>query len=351
MSDRGGDNAITEFDRRLLELIQHGVPLVREPFALIAEQLDCSRQAVLDRITALRGEDGLIREIAGIFDAVTLGYTQALIAFRVAKEGLNEAGALVAAHPGVSHCYARTGDYNLWFTLAISPRSEFGLYRTAEVLAASCGPADYLVLPMLKRYKLDVRPALGRRHDPEPAPVQQVDETHRSRHALPTDRQRLALQALQLDLPACEDPFAGPAEAVGLSPDDLLVHAADLAAAGWMRRYAAVIHHRAAGVRANVMVVWQAAGAAADAAGAVCAQIEQVSHCYLRAKGRDWPYNFYTMIHGRQREQCTKVIEEVAATTPLGPRVELWTEREFKKQRIKLFSGEEAAWEGAHARE
>ena len=140
-----------------------------------------------------------------------------------------------------------------------------------------------------------------------------------------------------------------PRQRGSASPDDLLVHAADFVAAGWLRRYAAVVHHRAAGAQANVMVVWQAAGSAADAAGAVCAQIEQISHCYLRARGRDWPFNFYTMIHGRRREQCLKVIEEIAEATPLGPHLELWTEREFKKQRIKLFSGEEAAWEAEHA--
>lgn len=347
---RRGDKAIAQFDRRLLEAIQHDVPLVREPFALIADQLNCNRQMVLDRIAALRGRDRVIREIAGIFDVVALGYAQGLVAFRVDGKKLDQAGAFVAGHPGVSHCYARSGGYNLWFTLAASPVSKLGLYRTAEVLAAGCGPADHLVLPMLKRYKLDVRPALNGRHEPAAAPAPAPDEDHRPNRSLPTDPQRRALRALQVDLPACEDPFAAPAEDAGLSPDELLAHAADFVAAGWLRRYAAVLHHRAAGIQANVMVVWQAVGPAADAAGAFCARIRQVSHCYLRATGRDWPYNFYTMIHGRRREHCAKVIEEIAAATPLGLRLELWTGREFKKQRVKLFGDEEANWEAEHAR-
>ena len=168
MCSRGGDNAVAQFDRRLLEVVQHGVPLVREPFAQIAGLLNCSQQMLLDRIKALRGKEGVIREIAGIFDAAALGYAQALVAFRVAGEKLNQAGTLVSAHPGVSHCYARTGDYNLWFTLAVSPRSELGLDRTAEILAERCGPADHLVLPMLKRYKLDVQGALSSRHEAAP---------------------------------------------------------------------------------------------------------------------------------------------------------------------------------------
>ena len=121
------ENAIDPLDRRLLEVIQERIPLVREPFAQIASQLGCSEELLLDRLTALSGEAGIIREISGIFDASAFGYTQALIAFRVAEEDLDAAGAVAAAHPGVSHCYARTGTYNLWLTLAVSRRSELGL--------------------------------------------------------------------------------------------------------------------------------------------------------------------------------------------------------------------------------
>ena len=112
-----------ELDRRLLNEIQRQVPLVREPFAQLAAMLGCDEGPVLRRVEALRHGEGVIREISGIFDAVALGYHQALVAMRVPPERLDGAGAAAAGHPGVSHCYARDGEVNLWLTLAVSPAS------------------------------------------------------------------------------------------------------------------------------------------------------------------------------------------------------------------------------------
>ncbi len=334
-------------DRRLLHLLQSGVPLVREPYAEMAARLDTDEPALLDRLSVLRAEGGLIREISGIFDAASLGYDQTLVALRVADERLDHAGRTAAAHPGVSHCYHREGRYNLWFTLAVSPRSGLGLSGTADALARGAGAESHLLLPALKRYKLYVRfgefdPAESDRISPQtdvpdgPPPSPAVDLT---------EEQVRAIAALQADLPNTSDPFAPVAEGAGLDADVLLVHAADMLAAGYLRRYAAVLHHQRAGAKANVMVAWEVSEPAADSAGAKCAQHPAVSHCFLRPCAPDWSYNLYTMIHGRSRQDCEMTVAELAAETGLARRAELRTLREYKKQRIRLFSGEEAAWE------
>ena len=338
-----------DLDRRLLNLIQDAVPLVREPFAELAARLGCEERRVLGRVSALR-EDGVIREISGIFDAGRLGYEQALVAMRVPPDRLEQAGRLAAAHPGVSHCYGREADVNLWLTLAVSPRSRLGLGPTAKLLASRCGAAAPMVLPTLRRYKLRVRfdvagerPAAGAPRDAEP---EGAAGPPAAKHAPPLDDEQLrAIRGLQADLPCCRDPFAQLAAEQGLHADMLLVHAADFLAAGWLRRYAAVLHHRAAGAAANVLVAWAAGEADADAAGRRCAELPAVSHCYLRPAAPGWPYNLYTMVHGRSREDCRLTIEEILGTTSLVRHVELWTAREFKKQRVGLFTGEEAAWE------
>jgi len=134
-----------------------------------------------------------------------------------------------------------------------------------------------------------------------------------------------------------------------MDPDMLLVLGADFLAAGWMRRYAAVLHHRQAGLPANVMVAWRVEESAADAAGAVCARLPQVSHCYLRPAAGDWPYNFYTMIHGRDREECQAVVREIGNLTGLTDHAELWTEREYRKKRVRLFDASQGEWEGRFA--
>ena len=337
-------------DRNLLALMQRAVPLVREPFAELAARLGCDEPAVRERIDRLR-EARVIREISAIFDATALGYEQALVAARVPPDRLDRAGRLVATHPGVSHCYGRDGKVNLWFTLAVSPRSSLGLSGTAGLLAELTGAAESMLLPTLRRYKLRVR--FGVEGDEtagqdEAGGDPAVDVPARLPAPDLTDEQLRAVGALQVDLPCRGDPFARVAADYALEPDMLLVHAADFLAAGWMRRYAAVLHHRAAGAKANVLVAWTVDRAATDVAGLRAAQLPAVSHCYLRPTGPDWPYNLYTMIHGRSREDCEMTIEQIAATTALDRRAVLWTAAEYKKRRIRLFAPDEAEWEAAH---
>jgi DNA-binding Lrp family transcriptional regulator len=344
---------MNDFERQLLDRLQRGVPLVREPYAMLASEMGALESDVLEQVRRLR-TSGVLREISGIFDAAALGYSQALVAFAVAPEKLEAAAAHVAAHPGVSHCYSRANPsdlvnpFNLWFTLAVSPRSAFGLDGTTERRAREAG-AEFLVLPMVRKYKLDTRSILAE----EPTAEEESEAAPRPAGAAAglnlskklSVEQIRALRAIQTDLPAHRDPFLPIAHAQSLDADSLLVHAADFLAAGCLRRYAAVLHHRAAGAAANLLVAWRVSEAAADAAGLKCARFPAVSHCYLRPAFPAWPYNLYTMIHGRTREDCEITIEEIVAVTALRNPVRLWTEKEYKKSRVQFFNEREGEWE------
>jgi len=331
---------LTSFDRQLLAIIEAAVPLVRNPYAQIAQWLGCSQEMLLDVLAKLRGPDGPIREICGLFDATTLGYAQTLVAMQVPDDRLDQAGATAAGHPGVSHCYARAGKFNLWFTLAVSPGSSLGLDGTIELLTRLCRASRAAALPALRRYKLAVRfarqePPIVRQH--QPGPNHNVGE--------PTDEQLRAVRALQQDLPGCAEPFDVLATRFQLDPHMLLVHAADFLAAGWMRRYAAVLRHRMMGAEANLLVAWQVPHDKADHAGAICAQSPHVSHCYLRRSTDDWPFNLYTMIHGPTRPQVERVVQRLGSVLADPPRAELWTLREYAKRRVQLFTNHESQWE------
>lgn len=333
----------TQFEQRLLQRIEDSMPLVREPYAQIAAELGCGETELLAHLAGLRGEGGVIREISGIFDVSRLGYRQSLVALAVPEDRLDEAGRIVAAHPGVSHCYGRANEWNLWFTLAVSPASCLGLEGTVARLCELCGARSQMILPTLRQYKLRVR--LAGQGEAAAAETPRAKPHVRGAQVQLDDAQRRAVAALQQDLPNCTDPFATLAKPVGMGADELLVHAADMLAAGCLRRYSAVLHHLQAGFPANVMVVWQVGEAEADAAGAQCAQLPAISHCYVRPSSERWPYSLYTMIHGRNRQDCQMTVEEIVARTGMLRRAELWTREEYKKQRVVLFSDEEAAWE------
>jgi DNA-binding Lrp family transcriptional regulator len=346
-------DAMNESDAQLLRLIQIRVPLARRPWRQVAAELGASEDDVIDRVTANRAA-GIIREISGVFDAAALGYTQSLVAFSLPDDLLAAAGATAAGHPGVGHCYARDDSrYNLWFTLAVSPESSLGLEATVERLAGTSKADSYMVLPATRRFKLampvDFQACSPLTWAPSPAVAA---PTPTPPAAKLTKLHRRAVVALQTDLPATPDAFAAVAELHSLDADDLLVAAADLLAAGVLRRYAAVPYHRAAGATANVMTVWQVPQPQTrhELAGTVAAAHPAVSHCYLRPTGPDWPYELYTMIHGQDRRQCVRTIEQIAAAIGIAEKThrrELWTRHEYKKTRVKFFTDEEANWEAA----
>ena len=335
---------IDRADSLLLAAAQRGLPLVRQPIAELAGRLGRTEPDVRAALTRLR-EQGILRRISGLFDAYALGYEQALVAFTIPADAINRGGEVVAEHPGVSHCYQRSSRYNLWATLAVSPTSSLGLAAAAERLAELAGADAHMTLPTIKRYKLDARFGPNVR-EADGAPTAPAAVYTPPVRAIPvTDAQRRAIRALLADLPLIDDPFATLAQDVGMSADDLLVHAADFLAAGIMRRYAAVVDHRAAGAAANVLVAWRVDDRAADAAGMRCAAKGQVSHCYLRPHREDWPYTLYTMIHGPSRQDCAMTIDEIMAETRLSEHAALWTGKEYKKRPVGLLSDEEAAWE------
>ena len=338
--------ALTDFDRRLLDGAQRSVPLVRRPYAALAERLGCEPSVVLERLAVLRGgEQPVVREIAAIFDAARLGYGSALVGCRVAAGALDRAGAIVAGHPGVSHAYARRGPLNLWFTLSIPPESRLGLAGTAARLGALIGADPLHLLPATRRYKLRVHVGADGRMS---APAEAVRPSAPVEAYAPDATERRIIRALQADLPTTDEPFAPLAASADVSVDNLLTMGTHLSAMGVLRRYGAILHHRRAGVRANVMVAWREGPASADALGEAAAALPAVSHCYRREPADGWPYTLYTMIHGRTPAECEAVIADLAALPAAGEHVALWTGRSYKKARVRLFTDDLARWEQLH---
>jgi hypothetical protein len=85
------------------------------------------------------------------------------------------------------------------------------------------------------------------------------------------------------------------------------------------------------------------------AVGARLAEFSAVSHCYLRPTYPDWPFNLFTMVHGRTRLACESTLDAMAEATGLEHRAALYSTREFKKTRAEYFTSAEAEWEARFA--
>jgi DNA-binding Lrp family transcriptional regulator len=323
-------------DRELVGALQGEIPLVSTPFAFIGQTLDLSEKEVIKRTERLR-RDGVIRQLAAQFDARALGYRSCLIAARVDPERIDDAAAVINAHPAVTANYRRNHDLNLWFTLFVSPHSKIGLERTIEILTRDADCESVRPLPTLKLYK-NAAAAESDSSD---------HETHGDYTPL-TPQEIECVRLLQADLPLQPRPFDVLARMSGVSADELLSTARTLLQRGQIRRFAATIAPRKQGFAATAMGVWIVPQERAEEYAGKLVQHRAVSHCYLRPVYDDWPYNLYTTVHARSVDECESIINDLAIDNDLTQKQALFPTKEYKKTRVQFFAREAEQWEDLH---
>jgi DNA-binding Lrp family transcriptional regulator len=158
------------------------------------------------------------------------------------------------------------------------------------------------------------------------------------------------IRATQGDLPIVSEPYADAAREVGMSVDALVEHLNGMVERRLLRRVAAILFHRRAGFSANGMGVWKVPEDRVFEAGAKMAAFRGISHCYERPTYADWPYQLFTMAHGRSKEECDAILDAVATEVGcIEQRATLYSSTEFKKVRLLYFTEDFKDWERAHA--
>jgi DNA-binding Lrp family transcriptional regulator len=339
---------LDETDKRLMNLLQSSFPLDPEPFALVASEAELDLDDVLARTKRLLDER-IIREITPIFDTRALGYDSMLVAAKVDSEHPHRAAQVVNSHPGVSHNYLRTHDFNLWFTIATPPDSELGLAGTLEALMRETGAESMRELPTLTLFKINMNLEMEKGTDALAAAVDASPP--RELEAQPYDERDIAvIRALQGPMEAVERPYDAAAAEVGMTTEELLAHLGGMVDRKLLRRVAAILFHRRAGFSANGMGVWKVPEAEIMATGTRMASFRGISHCYQRPTYEDWPYSVFTMAHGRSKEECDAVLDSIAEDCGMGPdeRATLYSSTEYKKIRLQYFTDDYRRWEEEH---
>jgi siroheme decarboxylase len=152
-----------------------------------------------------------------------------------------------------------------------------------------------------------------------------------------TDLDREVLRRVQGTLPDSATPYADIAREAGTTEAHVLRLLTRLTRSGAIRRFGATLKHQKAGYGANVMVAWYVPEEDVDRMGALMSERPEISHCYHRVNCLDWPYNLYTMIHGRRQADCQAVVEAVSAATGLTDYAMLFSLRELKKVSMRYF--------------
>jgi siroheme decarboxylase len=324
---------IDQRDRELLGALQGEIPLISTPFAVLGQIIDMSEKEVIKRTERLKRE-GAVRQLSAQFDPHALGYRSCLVAAKVNPEQIEQAALTINAHPGVTQNYRRNNDFNLWFTIAVSPNSQLGLEKTIQTLGEEADCDVVRALPTLKLFKSEEIHAEESGGDTKYTPL--------------TPLEIECVRLLQRDLPLQPRPFDVLAKNTGVAADELLSTARTLQKRGQIRRFGAIVQSRKPGFSASAMGVWIVPPAKVDEIGARMSQNRAVSHCYLRPVYDDWPYNLYTIVHGRSVDECESIINDIAADTGIREKQALYPTKEYKKARIMLFSTEADEWEAAH---
>jgi siroheme decarboxylase len=351
LRSRAGGAAIPldETDKRLMNLLQSSFPLEPEPFDLVATEAELEPEEVKSRTQRLLDER-IIREITPIFDTRALGYSSMLVAAKVDSEHPHRAAQIINSHPGVSHNYLRTHEFNLWFTIATPPDSRLGLEGTLRVLQDLTGAESIRQLPTLKLFKINMNLEMEGSTEDLAAAIEAAPPRELGRQ--PYDETDIAvIRVLQGPMDVVDRPYDAAAEAVGMSTVGFLEHLRGMVDRKLLRRVAAILYHRRAGFSANGMGVWRVPGDQIPEVGARMASVRGISHCYERPTYADWPYSVFTMAHGRSKEECDAILDGIAEEHHLhgDDRAVLYSSTEFKKIRLHYFTDDYANWEAEHS--
>ncbi len=106
---------LTPLEREVVRATQESIPLVPEPFRLIAENIGLEETLLLEVLRGLKGK-GVMRRFSAVLRHRKAGFTaNGMVVWRVPEEKLGNVGMFLAGFRCVSHCYERAGwDYNLF---------------------------------------------------------------------------------------------------------------------------------------------------------------------------------------------------------------------------------------------
>lgn len=142
-----------EVDRKLINALQGGFPLVREPYREVGARLGLDEGEVVRRIDALL-EHKVLTRFGPMFQIERAGGAFVLAALRVPEDRFDEVAAVVNAFVEVAHNYRREHALNMWFVLATAEPE--GIARAIAAIEAATGLSVF-AFPKEREYFVGMR--------------------------------------------------------------------------------------------------------------------------------------------------------------------------------------------------
>jgi len=144
----------TEDDVRMVKALQEPLPLVKEPFAVKAEELNCKVEEIFTWLKKMK-KVGALRRFGALFKHQRLGYRHnVMVVWQVEEKRVDEVAKSLSKIPEITHCYLRKSypefPYNL-YTMCHFKEENFQEKITAW--ANTLGIKNYLPLETIQELK------------------------------------------------------------------------------------------------------------------------------------------------------------------------------------------------------
>ncbi|MBF0573878.1 MAG: Lrp/AsnC family transcriptional regulator [Desulfamplus sp.] len=146
---------LTTIEKKVISSLQGNIPITHRPFLELAENIGISEEQYLEIVESL-SQRGIIRRFGATLKHQNSGFkANAMVAWKVDEEKVQEVGKIMASFGEVTHCYRRnpapTWPYNL-YTMVHGPDEE-ACYLIASRISEATGVKEYSLLFSTKELK------------------------------------------------------------------------------------------------------------------------------------------------------------------------------------------------------
>ena len=146
---------LTDLEKKIIASLQEDIEITGKPYLQIARKLGVSEKVLLETLQNLC-DRGIIRRYGATLRHQKTGFTaNAMAAWRVDEDRIDQVGTKMASFREVSHCYRRNPTdrwpYNLYTMIHAS--DEDACRQTAQNMSESTSVKDYTLLFSRKELK------------------------------------------------------------------------------------------------------------------------------------------------------------------------------------------------------
>ena len=120
------------------------------------------------------------------------------------------------------------------------------------------------------------------------------------------------MRSVQNGIPLVPRPYQCIGEHLGVEEDEVIARLQQLIDSGIIKRYGVILRHHELGYQSNAMVVWNVPDEDVKKYADKIISFPFVTLCYRRPRRLPhWPYNLYSMIHGKDRQNVLMKVEKI----------------------------------------